>query len=467
MTARARIGRVLFAGPGGLPWIVVAALIGLGIAIIGTPNPTGDSGALIEGSIAIHGCLSDPSTWGHCNGIPYAPLQYIPGIIMVEFGSSSGQMMAALSTLSTLAFVGVLLMAWRLMRSRGLDMAASALLLVLSGPLIHYAASAFGEMLAAFAFVAVVYSVARRAPMPAVIGATWLAGISKDTAVPFVILIVAAVLLGGLSRPRWRDVKKPVIAAAIGTGLALGTVTGLNLIRWGTLSNEAYNWDPFQAPLGQVPKSAAGLIASPNGGLAIFWPAAAALVLACVPLIIWGLRRTKGSRLWATLPAALILAGAVAQVLVLGAWWAPFGWAAWGPRLALPVFAGLALAVLCCYWQQIHNVLVWCRRTIWPLLLAIGILVFTTLSNVGSLVRPLIANFQTPEEICPLVGFSAETAAGYYRCLNWTMWNYDPRILVGIEQLSLSTGILVLGIVSAAAVTTLALLASRTDEVLR
>ena len=461
-----RLGRLALAGPGGLPWLIIVALIGVGIAVVGLPNPTGDSGALITGAQAIRGCLSDPSRWGACDGIPFAPLQYIPAIVLLEFGASTGQVMAALSVISAAAFALTLWMVWRLLGTSRVATGAAGMLLVLTGPLIHYAASAFGEMLAAAAFVAVIYSLAQRAPLPAIIGATWLAGISKDTALPFVLAIAIVVIFRAPGRPSWAAVRAPVLAVVAGSILAAGTVAALNLLRWGVPTNAAYNWDPYTTPLSQVPRSAAGLLASPQGGMIVFWPAAALVLAANVMLAIRAARRPKGERLHDLWPALLILATGVMQLVVLAFWWAPFGWSAWGPRLALPVVTGLAVLTIWRYQDEFHRALTWVGRRAWALVPLAAVLLFSALTNLGALLRPLIGVFSNPapDGICPDIPFSESTVDGYYRCLNHVMWHYDPPvILLGARQLTASTGILLFSVVFGAAVALLTWMSTRPD----
>ena len=446
---------------------MVAALVGLGLAAVGFPNPTGDSGGLISSADAIRKCLSDPSQWGvfadtGCDGVPFAPLQYVPAIILLEWGALGGQVMAAFSALSTVAFFGVLLMVWRLLRGRGTGLAYAGLVLVLSGPLLYYAASSFGEMLAAAGMVAVIYSLARRAPLAAVIASVWLAGISKDTALPFVLLIAAVVIFSGEGKPRWLEVRGRVLAVAAGAVLAAATVGALNLLRWGTLTNEAYNWDPYTAPLSQVPKSAAGLLASPQGGLVIYWPLASLLILCTIPLVVRGLKRPRGERLSETWPAVAILGMATAQLAVLAWWWAPFGWSAWGPRLALPTVTGLAVLTLWRYGGPITEWLHAARVRIWPFAAMFAVACFSTLASLGALVRPLAVASPAPAPpgICPDIPFSADTIDVYYRCLNYAMWEYEPVILLGIRELPSSLALLAFAVVFTMAVGLLAWMAT-------
>ncbi len=459
-----RIEASLLAGPRVIPWMVVVAFGYLGLVIIGSTNPTGDTGALVAGAHQVHDCLTDTSQWGSCSGVPYSPVQFIPAIILINFVSQDWQIMSALAVLNGLAFAATLWMGWRMMASRGRDLAAFALLLILSGPLLAYAASTFGEMLAAFGFAAVVYSLARRAPVVAIAGAAWLATITKDTALPFVLIIAAVVIFNEARRPRWSEVRGRVLAIITGCAVGVITVIGLNLLRWGTPWNKVYSLEIYKTPTGRVPDTSAGLLFSPNGGLIIFWPVASALVIACIYFLIRAMRQERGDRLANAWAPAILLIGGIGLIVSLAAWWAPFGWSAWGPRLALPVMTGLAFASLYRFHAEIRAALQWSRRRIWPLALGGAIVLFSVLGNLGGLARPLIAVFQAPQSICPLVTFEAKTTGIYYDCLHYNMWYYGPVFTQAMGYLNDTPAVTALTVVMAAAIAVLCLLATNPGE---
>ena len=443
---RSRLERIVLAGPGGLPWTAVVAIVLLILTSLGGSNPNGDTGNLILGSHQVYDCLPNTSRWGACSGAPYAPLQFIPSIFLIAIGFSDGAITSGLAALNAVAFGLALWMGWRLMIRQGLDLAAAALLLLLSGPLLVYAAQTFSEMLAAGAFVAVVYSLARRAPVIAIGAAAWMAGISKDTAIPFVLLLAAVIIFRATGRPRWADVRGPVLAVITGSGLAAITLATFNAIRWGAITNTQYAWDGYRTPIGRVPDSAAGLLVSPNGGMFVFWPLAALLAVAPVVFLVQALRQPKGQRVANAWPAVAILAAGIGLLFSLALWWAPFGWSAWGPRLALPTMTAIALTTLWRYSTECRAAIGWARRRVWPLALVGAVTIFSALANLGGLVRPLIAVFQTPVDICPLIPF-AENIPGYYRCLHYAMWSYGPLIFQGWDQLDETPGITVLAVV--------------------
>ena len=76
------------------------------------------------------------------------------------------------------------------------------LAVLLSGPLLWYATSSFGEMLAALVTTALVAACLRRAGGPVVGLLLVLAGLSKDTALPFLVLLG---LGSSLLNPGWAE----------------------------------------------------------------------------------------------------------------------------------------------------------------------------------------------------------------------------------------------------------------------
>src|SRR5207249_4558560 len=94
------------------------------------------------------------------------------------------------------------------------------LAVLLSGPLLWYATSSFGEMLAALVTTALVAACLRRAGAALVGLLLVLAGLSKDTALPFLLLLG---LGSSLLNPGWaeRGFRRRLVAAGlVGLGAA-------------------------------------------------------------------------------------------------------------------------------------------------------------------------------------------------------------------------------------------------------
>ena len=104
----------------------------------------------------------------------------------------------------------------------------------------------------------------------------------------------------------------------------------MNEFRYGTIINHVY-LDEGSAPKRAVPINSVGLLVAPNGGIAWFWPGAAA---AAIVLIVAVARRSTPSSV--RVGAALGIVAAGGAVLSCATWWDPYGWYSWGPRLLLP-----------------------------------------------------------------------------------------------------------------------------------
>jgi hypothetical protein len=90
------------------------------------------------------------------------------------------------------------------------------------------------------------------------------------------------------------------------------------------------------------------MLIAPNVGIVWFWPGAA---ISLVFLGVFALRPASvghddRSLVLARRGALLVSAGFVVGVLALSAWWAPFGWYAWGPRLLLPYCAPVVVVAV-------------------------------------------------------------------------------------------------------------------------
>jgi hypothetical protein len=169
------------------------------------------------------------------------------------------------------------------------------------------------------------------------------AGLSKDVT-PFI-----ALMLGWAAAPKrddkpWLPIKATAMALAAGCASAFAVQTAFNVFRYGSLLNATYLAPAFRVvnPI-NVARQFIAVVASPNGGVVAYWPSAVVLLFVGV---IW-CRRSQRSHVHAAEGAAVIAAVFV-WFAQLAAWWSPFGWFAWGPRLAMPIVlpAVLALSVL-------------------------------------------------------------------------------------------------------------------------
>lgn len=343
----------------------------------------GDTRSVVAGLPAISRCLG-AGRLVDCNrlaGLPgggvskYPLIQTVPGYLLHEAGLSPASVVGGLITINSIAVVGfaVALARWAHRRS-GTPLAVIATLLLLAGMLVAYAAQSFGEGLAAVAFGAVALAGMRTDRVsPYLLPAAATATITKEVAAPLVACFAAAAILIGAAR---LEVARPAfVRAAMGIGIGLLANATFNEFRYGSLINRPY-LDEGYAPRHAVPVNAAGLLVAPNGGIIWFWPGA---VAAALVLAVAAVRRSESTS--SRIGALVGLIGAGGAVVSGAAWWDPFGWYSWGPRLLVPAAtATVALAVGVLSRQDIRRT--WLSTTG---LVAIGLVSFAVLlPTVGS-----------------------------------------------------------------------------------
>lgn len=181
------------------------------------------------------------------------------------------------------------------------------------------------------------------------IGTALLFPLYKDTVVVIVLLAILVSLATLRLAKHWQrrrneqfgEARLAGITAAGLLALVPGGVAALayNQYRYASLAPVAYLEEARQtSPLLVMSlEFLAGGIASPNGGVVIFW----SLPFAVLALLLW-LTRHRLS-LAGILPALVAAGGALVSFSL---WWAAFGWSSWGDRLMLQPMLSLLVAML-------------------------------------------------------------------------------------------------------------------------
>jgi hypothetical protein len=325
-----------------VPAVAVAMILFVGRTFI---NGNGDSLAVIHGAHLADACIGR-GQWTDCGQVmgPYALLQYLVAAFYLMLGLSDEHVLKAFGYTSAVAFVGMLGLAIYTMRRLGRPALGSALaILVIVSPLPWYGWSTFGESTGALACMAFLAAALLRAPIPVLAVTLIIAGQTKETALPFLLLAGAGALYWSpvsdrpLRRAHW-------ITGALASFVSLALTAGFNLFRFDQVTNAVYA-DPIAHTQGleMKVKFAVSIWVAPNAGVLSFWPVAVILFLAAVFLGVRGLRGPLSDRrrvVGATVILLLCLAGLTAGY---ASWYAPFGWIAWGPRLMLLMVPALAL----------------------------------------------------------------------------------------------------------------------------
>jgi hypothetical protein len=356
--------------------------------------------------------------WAH-GGSRFPLLQTLPTVGLRAAGLRVDQTRWALVGLNVVAFAALLAIAWRSVRDLSRPAGIFFVAMLLSGPLAWYATSSFGEMLAALATLAMVVACRYRAggALPAALFV--LAGLSKDTAFPFLLLLGlgASTLNPRWSRPGFRAGRVASLAAA--TAATLCVIAIYNFARFGTVVNAVDSNPQYFVPtLHDQVSFFLAIWLSPNGGLLLFWPSFGVL-LGLAGLAALRLRQRRRDLLAAGI-AGLILLGLTAG---FAKWWSPLGWWAWGPRLMMPWLPALGFLLVAAYAPQLERLLAALTRSAvwsWGLCLALAAV---TLPQYVVLFRPSM--FSSPfasDPVCPTTAYIERAPTYYYHCVNHQLW---------------------------------------------
>jgi hypothetical protein len=441
------------------------AAVGLGLAgiVLSWLAQTvvgGDSGQLMAGTEALRRCLADFDLVSCEQTTPIGPwpiLQYLPDLVADTAGLSAEGRDRVLTTLSSLGVAAAVGAAWIVLRRLSCaEWRWGFLLVVVTGPALAYGSATWGEMLAA-GLLTLLVAAGLLPARPVLVGlAAFGAGLTKETGYPFVVALgLVALLLA--RRLTGESIRRHVVFLSGGVALAICAGSALNLLRFGTPRN-AYYLDPAlrTATVEWFFEIAAGLFVAPNGGILFFWPLASLLVaLLLVPPVVRALRREAAwSDAWVSLALTAIVGGLVAG---LAAWWAPFGWWAWGPRLSLPWVFPIVLLSLAAFGHALTPIVTRILAPVAGLVAVAALVLLAALPHIGFLWRADVVGdffFFHATSACPGGGPPPTTA--YYDCLREQMWVRHPIWLDALSGLRKPEAIGTAAVVSLAVVGCLA-----------
>lgn len=342
----------------------------------------GDSYWVAHGSDTIvdcieHGILNacdrhhgDPPQPGNpvAKGVgPYPPPQYIVGIVAQKvFGATPVEgTLNWFSRINALAFLALLVLAIRLGIRTGRAWAPPLLvLMVIASPVTYYTNSTLGESLTTLLVAAMAYAALLRKHWAILAITAFFATLTKETVFPFTgAIALTALWVTPLSSRRLmkRDWIAVVVAVACG---ALFHVA-FDYFRYGVLYNADYTNSVFRVDNFTVWwKYTVSVLFAPNGGLLPFWPIASVIVILGGWFGVTALRRDRRDiRRW--LPGIMLVAIQIVQAMILGRWWSPFGWIAWGPRLQLSLIPASVFIAVALYGDELQRVIAWFAARNW------------------------------------------------------------------------------------------------------
>jgi hypothetical protein len=401
-----------------------------------------DSHNLIKGSRFALRCIGDGDFvgCGHDVGtrqtavFPYPLLQYLPSGLLLRIGASHSDVLAALGIINFVAFTAAILVVVATFRDRPRH-GVLVVLVLMGSSAVYHATSAFGEGLVSSLVVVAACAGVRRNPK-AIFIFVLAASIGKETLAPFVValvLICARAQDDGLLPPR--RLTLPALAGGL-AGVALNTA--FNVFRFGGPQNLLYV-DPELRTPGVIRKLEffSAIFMSPSSGVIWFWPLFSALALACTAL---GLHRLlhRGDEPGRFLPVLAVTALMLLWFAGLAAWFSPFGWVAYGPRLEVPLLGGLTVA----YVHTVGDVMIRGAQRFRLVVLSGAVLLVA-----GSLQLFAPWNYSKALGQLNLGGSSCPPLTSldvlgdprtYYRCVEEIMFRLRPNVFDDIVQLELA-----------------------------
>ena len=415
--------------------VTYLALVWFSAAPIGNIH-TGDTDNLVAGTRTALDCihLGKWSRCGYYDGtrqtavFPYPLLQHLPAAVFIKAGASNDRAVELLGRLNVVAFGLSFVFSWIVLRGRR-GMWPLACAAVLAGSATYQATAGLGEMLAGTAILGAL-AAARTRQWWLIAAAFALACIGKETFPPFVLAL--GLIVARDDGDRWMPSRRRLIPMCIGTLVGICLSAAFNIFRFGTPRNLLYLDPELRTP--GLWRKATFVVAqwfAPNAGIVWFWPVATLLLLSCGFI---GIRRAirrepMASWLWPT----AVVGVTVAFTISLTFWYTPFGWIAYGPRLAAPFLPAAVVVALFVAADPIRSQLRWLARI--PAVLATVAVVVALAGwpqygapwTHGAAVQDLIA----ADSSCPrMTDFTIQgDKEFYYRCATHEMWRLKPGVL--------------------------------------
>ena len=420
-------------------WLFLSGLVLLGLLIyIGLDRGAavvGDTEVVIDGSRAVVSCLSR-GVFINCNRAiatagtvvgPYPAIQYVLAVAARWLGVGDKGVLTGFLALSALGVLSMpLLFCYASWKGGWPEVKHLGLLLILTSPFIWYGSSSFAEPMAAALLLAMVVVMVCRCHPILILATALTAGLTKEFVPP--IAAVIAVIGLFMSRPIRDNIRR---SAAVLMGALMAAIfnAAFNIFRFGTPLNTDYSLPLLRTPPGLRMNFFTALWVSPNAGILWFWPLA--VILLCIG-VAFGIKIISRSPIEAV--AGISTGGALLAISIgLGAWFAPFGWAAWGPRLLLPYIPALTFLVWVAYRFRFAELLkVRKSRPRMVALMSIGavIAVMSIPQAWSAFNGPEVLNgFFGQNERCPRPLVIQVDADYYYECIQYLTWTKRPFLL--------------------------------------
>lgn len=402
--------------------------------LLTNPHFEGDTVALVDSIPSIQKCISQ-GKFSNCSVVHFPLFQFVPSLLLDYIGFDQQGILKLLALLSTIFFVGSLLLIYcTLKKTKGKWLGTIATLIMISSPLLWYAKSTFNEMTAAFITLAFTCAVLLHSPTWLIIILGLLTGITKETAFPFIILLGLLALFPEILKYPKRCFHQ-LLGVLTGVVASLIANISFNYFRFGSLNNQALLQDHFIVDShSQRFSSFLGIWLSPNGGLLFFWSSLVIYFFSIFTIVLITLINRK--RLSAKyVPALTIVIILFSLTLGFSSWWAPFGWYSWGPRLMIPWLPSLLILMIYHFSKETELLVEKVLKNGWRIWLFTILLFVSSLPQVLVIIYPkMMYTLFSPDSVCPQVP-GINDLDYYYHCINHYMWTKYPIILYSFTDL--------------------------------
>jgi hypothetical protein len=399
----------------------------------------GDTFELVEFTRAGMDCIMDRQ-WTGCKAAGrFALFQHLPAAVWVAQGYSDGQVMRFLGELNLLSFWSLFIATTVFFGRRRTLESLVFVLVMATSPLLVYARSSFGEVIAMVLTCGYGMAVMTRQPWWVIIGLGCLVGATKDVAAPFVGLLGLAGLGPDLIR-RPKHLRMPLLVVIVATMVAVLPTVVFNRFRFGTPVNEVYMAMVAGPSIQTVGSYFLALWVAPNFGMLFFWSTFCAVV-GGLAVALWRCHRPWPNGGLDALAVWIPFLASASILLGLSVGLARSGFAttgfSWPPRYLLPWCPPVLIVLLHHYGHLLRRVLVGVGRR--PVFIGAVLLIFLGgLPNVAVNFRPhrLSAVSHIPfEPGCP----ADPDVRSYRECEHFRKWK--PHYSTQFEALKVVMGI--------------------------
>ncbi|MCW6037305.1 hypothetical protein K4A83_13635 [Spirulina subsalsa FACHB-351] len=407
---------------------VYVFFVALTLIFLHSPYYEGDTIILVQSVSDIEKCLNN-RVYTNCNTVIHFPIfQFVPAFLLSKLGVDQPIILRILATINTISFFGSILLFFKVLsKLHNSWIANTGLLIMISSPLLWYAQSTFNEMTATFITLGFTASLLINSPVWLIAILSFLVGITKETAFPFVVAISILILYPNFKKQpkRFWFQMISVITGIIGS-FTINSV--FNYFRYRSYTNTYLLQDQFIVTDNlQKLSNFLGLWLSPNGGILFFWTSFFLYTAAIVYFLFFKNKKSYHK----LIPITLVIGTLGLLTYGLSNWWAPFGWYSWGPRLVIPWIPSLLIVTINFYPQETTSILeatVLNKFTHRRILFMIFFLLIS-LPNIVILNHPeIMVQIFTPDATCPETPFITDLDY-YYFCLNHYMWTKYPSII--------------------------------------